>query len=258
MRMFTRSISCVADLTREVDSLVAETNLKWCFRGHTSVSWDLLPRVKREYSGEQEKYFSNEFYVRARRRHSSLPERDDAAGWLALMQHYGLPTRLLDWTRSALIAAFFATEPYQRHMSTPTGTDACIWALAPSRLNVSQGFESYWYPLDANKLRDLIVPAWKGQDTTTKVAAAMAVETDIRMQMQQGCFTVHSSDIPLNQMPDCTDWLRKYVIPVDSLPLMARELEILGFRLGDLFPDLGNVATELRGVHRPASRTQAP
>jgi hypothetical protein len=180
-----------------------------------------------------------------------LPASDDDAGWLALMQHYGLPTRLLDWSRSRLIAAFFATEPYQRHINKPTGKDACIWALAPLNLNVSQGFESYWYPLDAKRLNGLIVAARKGDERGNKVVAAMAVETDLRMQMQQGCFTVHGSAAPLNRISGCDDWLRKYVIPVPSLSSMARELEILGFRVGDLFPDLANLAMELRGIHRP-------
>jgi hypothetical protein len=252
MAMITKEIESVADITREVNSLVAETNLRWCFRGQTDATWDLLPRVRRGYSREQEKYLSNEFYVRARLRHTVLPPSDDAAGWLALMQHYGLPTRLLDWSRSPLIAAFFATEPYQRHIDKPTRKDACIWALAPLTLNISQEFEPYWYPLDANILNGLIIAARKGKERSDKVVAAMAVETDLRMQMQQGCFTVHGSDIPLNHMDGCADWLRKYVISVRSLPSMARELEILGFRLGDLFPDLANLATELRGVHRPA------
>lgn len=252
--MTAKEITNVADITREIEGLIAETKLRWCFRGQTDATWDLIPRVRRGYSREQEKYLSNEFYVRARLRHTVLPASDDAAGWLALMQHYGLPTRLLDWSRSPLVAAFFATEPYQRHINKPTRKDACIWALSPLKLNVSQGFDPYWYPLDANRLRELIVAARKGDERDDKVVAAMAVETDLRMQMQQGCFTVHGTSTPLNNMAGCGDWLRKYVIPVGSLPLIARELEILGFRLADLFPDLTNLATELRGIHQPAEQ----
>jgi len=244
-------IHTVADIAREIDLLISRTNLRWWFRGHSNAEWDLLPRVRRGYSREQERYLSNEFFVRAKLRYANFPPDEDYAGRLAVMQHYGLPTRLLDWTRSPLVAAFFATEPYQRYSNERTNVDACIWAIAPSRLNEKQGFEPLLYPLSANRLRPLFEPAFKGEDSTDKVAAAMAVETDLRMQMQQGAFTVHASGEPLNRMADCQDWLRKYVIPLQSLPSMAWELELLGFRLGDLFPDLENLAKELRGIHLP-------
>ena len=249
--MYTITIQTVADLSREVDMLIEQTNLRWWFRGHSSADWDLLPSVRRRYLREQERYLSNEFFVRAKLRYPNCPPDEDYAGWLALMQHYGLPTRLLDWSRSPLIAAFFATEPYQRHSYERSNVDACIWALAPATLNEKQGFEPLLYPLNAGILQDLIRPSRKGEDTTNKIAAAMAVETDLRMQMQQGAFTVHASDESLNLMSDCQDWLRRYVVPVESLPSMARELDLLGFRLGDLFPDLGNLARELKGIHRP-------
>jgi hypothetical protein len=253
-----RTIRDVAELTREVEALIAEHDRIWWFRGHSNVTWDLLPSVHRSYSNKQERYFSNEFFVRAKLRHRSFPQDEDYAGWLALMQHYGLPTRLLDWTRSPLVAAFFATEPYQRHSEqfnrnpkTRESADACIWALAPGRLNVSQAFEGYLLPLNANQLAPLIKPSRKGTDTTSRVAAAMAIETDLRMQMQQGAFTVHSSRTPLNVLGESDRWLRKYEIPAACVWPLARQLDLLGFRLGDLFPDLGNLARELRGRHLP-------
>ena len=253
-----RTVRDLSDLTREVEALVAETDLIWWFRGHSSSDWDLLPSARRGYTRGQERYFSNEFFVRAKLRHHSSPDDEDYAGWLALMQHYGLPTRLLDWTRSPLIAAFFATERFQRHSeqfqldpNVDATVDACIWAIAPSILNVEQGFEEYLLPLNAGQLAPLIRPSRKGEDSTDKVAAAMAIETDLRMQMQQGAFTVHSSGTPLNLMDIGGKWLRKYVIPAKCVRSMARQLDLLGFRLGDLFPDLGNLATELKGRHRP-------
>jgi len=256
--MRAERIESLADLIVGVEKLVATTSLVWWFRGHSDSGWDLLPFARRGYTREEERYLSNEFYVRAKLRHHAVPNDDDFAGWLALMQHYGLPTRLLDWTRSPMVAAFFATEPFQQHSENPEKepiTDACIWALAPGLLNPDQGFENYLLPLNARQPEKIIRPSRKGRDTSDKVAAAMAIETDMRMQMQQGAFTVHASDTPLNLMPNYNEWLRKWVIPAEYIRAMARQLDLAGFRLGDLFPDLGNLAKELKGRHRPVKHS---
>ncbi len=59
--MRAREIQDLADLTREVEVLVTETNLIWWFRGHSSTTWDLIPSARRGYTTEQERYFSNDF-----------------------------------------------------------------------------------------------------------------------------------------------------------------------------------------------------
>ena len=244
----TSTITGLGDLTAAVDALARGTNLRWWFRGHTRADWDLLPSARRGYSKTEERYLANEFYVRARSRHPDCPAHDDYGGWLALMQHFGLPTRLLDWTYSALVAAFFATEAYHPHATPPSvPQDACIWALAPASLNEAQGFEPLLYPLNAYRVLSLIRPALKGEDDTDAVVATTPVETDLRMLVQQGAFTAHSTSAPLNKLPGRGIWLRKFEIPAASLPTFARELSLLGLRLADLFRDLEKMGGEVGG-----------
>jgi len=45
------------------------------------------------------------------------------------------------------------------------------------------------------------------------------------------------------------------VIPKDAVVRMAREIDACGFRKGDIFPDLGNLAAELKGRYPPTPRT---
>lgn len=256
--MKTITLTHIGELVDAVRSLVHNSGLRWWFRGHRDCSWDLLPSAKRDYTEEQERYMTNEFYGRAKTRHSACPPKNDFAAWLSLMQHFGLPTRLLDWSNSPLIAAFFATEHGRGMKERGPEYDSCLWGIAPGKLNETQGFEPYLYPLDSLSLRSLIRPAFKGHDRSEKIAAAWAVESDPRMQVQQGAFTIHSSKTPLNQMYEDKDWLCRMVIPGKYVPILAEEIYLLGFRRGDLFPDLDNLALELKRHHLSAVKGSSP
>jgi hypothetical protein len=105
-------------------------NLVWVFRGQSNSDWDLKTKFERE--GEQndlDPYFygaceSNvitEFKRRAGQYIQNLPAPNDIHDWLSIIQHYGGPTRLLDFTYSFYIATFFAVQH--------THSNSAVWAL---------------------------------------------------------------------------------------------------------------------------------
>lgn len=118
-----------ADFVREF-ALNASPN--WIFRGHASAEWSLVTSLQRacERAGiaEEEKRAAVEnstigfFQDRARLHLDRPPDDHNLLGWLAVMQHYGAPTRLQDWTQSPFVAAYFA---YREE----TGVEACLWSL---------------------------------------------------------------------------------------------------------------------------------
>ena len=244
------AIGSTGDLAREVKAL-STTSQRWLFRGQADARWTLSPSVHRGYTPQQERYLTNEFRVRARSRYFSCPMSDDYPGWLALMQHYGLPTRLLDWTYSPLVAAFFALHPDYVPPACGDNRDACIWALDARMLNESQGFEPLIFPLDASSYEPLIVPAFKNRKELNTVGVAMAIEHDPRIQLQQGAFTIHSCRTPIDAMDGAGQWLRKLVISKDAIPVLFDELTLLGIRKYSLFPDLSALTSELRAIHLP-------
>lgn len=242
-------IESVAGLTSFVRNLLKEKNQTWWFRGHACIDWELLPSVRRGYSPQKERQMVHDFYVRARTRYSHCPTEEDYAGWLALMQHYSLPTRLLDWSGSPLVAAFFATFPDYR--VSYEQSDAIIWALAPTMLNESQGFFGHVYSLNAKTLRPFLAAAFKEPDPDQEsIVAARPLETDSRMFAQQAGFTVHVRKDPLDQIENAEQWLNRIIIPAQVVPEVADEMKALGFRLADIFPDLYSLASELKALYR--------
>ena len=63
----------------------------------------------------------------------NIPRPDDAMEWLSLMQHHGAPTRLLDFTWSPYVAAFFAL-----YRAT---ADAAVWAFNPAQISRPEAVE---------------------------------------------------------------------------------------------------------------------
>jgi hypothetical protein len=247
-------VHTVGDLSREIFALQG-LNEQWLYRGHANADWALRPGIHRGYTALQERNLTNEFRVRARSRYAPCPSNYDYSGWLALMQHYGLPTRLLDWSYSPLIAAFFAVHPDYSRIRGAGGRAACIWAMAAGRLNESQGFEPFIFPLDAASYEPLVVPAFKNREEPGTVGVAMALEHDARIQLQQSAFTIHSARIPIETLKDSDSWLRKFVIDRTAISALFDELSRLGMRQSNLFPDLPSLAAELKcsvGIPREA------
>jgi hypothetical protein len=104
------------------------------FRGHSSSKWELTTSIERtiidfalvkfglEFGYEtEEKWMLNEFKKKYHLYSSSAPKHNDNFEWLAIMQHHGAPTRLLDFTESLFVALYFSV--------IESKSDSAIWCI---------------------------------------------------------------------------------------------------------------------------------
>lgn len=263
---------------REKQANDGKIPFQW-YRGHGDESWELVPKIQRGFSGEDEALFrrersyTNDFQARAKVFYHSAPPLDDFCSWLTIMQHYGLPTRLLDWSRSPLIALFFA-------LSEPDAEDkdACIWILNPGRLNASQEIEHdsqvdgknyknvFIYSTAHKVIHTMIYSAFRRwavsadpnevtpedrkfdyhyKSLSNKIAACYPTEADARIYNQQAAFTVHNSSKKLTDVCDELT-LRKLIIPKELKELLLYELDLCGITESYVYPDLEHLAVEFK------------
>jgi hypothetical protein len=118
----------------------------WVFRGAGNASYELQPAVERGPKRESiewhalEILVSDEFKSRLRMHLAAPGIPEDNFSWLALMQHHGVPTRLLDFTYSPFVALYFAVRQYSRepgrHGARNGQSLACrLWAIDAAAVN---------------------------------------------------------------------------------------------------------------------------
>ena len=137
-------IKCVADVLEIVKSENGSLRNLWVggryakfphgiwFRGQQKAKWELTPSVFRKNSLDDPIYPESVIYHQFRLRQASYREvYKSTFEWLCLMQHYRLPTRLLDWTESILVALYFAVDDSEETRCK----HGKLFALSASKLN---------------------------------------------------------------------------------------------------------------------------
>ena len=252
-------IETIEDLLSIVRELSETHEKRIFFRGQPDSTKNLIPSIQRpEYKFyESEVHMTNNFYVKVKPVLKDSPRKKNYAAWLSLMQHYGLPTRLLDWSISPLIALYFAVEQYEnvKYMKS----DACVWALFPKTLNDREiprnsKYKGIVYPSDDRIVNNMAVRAFKEDEPIDKrcedkIIACYSIENNLRMYKQQSAFTIHNSKRIMNRLYT-DDVLIQMIIPSNKRKYLLDSLELLGITRSFVYPDIENIAAEVKEYYQ--------
>ncbi|MBB2144634.1 FRG domain-containing protein [Pedobacter sp. LMG 31464] len=234
-------IKNVSQYIDEVDMLYMlycdkEVNSELLFRGQT-VDLPLIPKIgrlnlrkKTDSKIKTEKLILDEF----RRGILPLSEFKPENNWdlLALAQHHGLPTRLLDWSCSALIGLWFAVCKPPVINKYGKALNGIVWVFAPTSTD---------YRTDTTTADPL-------NNNITKVFKSTIISK--RISAQSGVFTVH-------KILDSDGFVRfennkvfkKKLIPIhikgEDFASIRKQLSILGINNASVFPDIDGFCKNL-------------
>jgi FRG domain len=234
--------SSVDELCRLIDHATEGWDTRW-YRGVKSPTYRLLPKLFRtEGLTKREGYISVEFRRRAR---SQLANINTQFEWLCAMQHFGIPTRLLDWSESLSVALFFTIRPIGLDLIAPT-----IWVLDPFgyQAAIDPQVTDVRIPI-ADEVHviansDIAFDELSSEKQKWRTNHPIPVVPDFvfqRLALQNGAFTIHGntngaleSFVPEKNRSS----LLKFVARDDKLDLILPTLDRIIPSSDAIFPDI--------------------
>ena len=246
-------------LQQELSAYLDSPQASWAFRGVGRAEWTLqssLERLNIQLVVEAERYVLTTFQRRVHHYISDPPAKEDGLEWLALLQHHGAPTRLLDWTKSPYVALFFALDERRE-----AGGSCALWAIdlrwcksqaiqaiqqnAPGRIAPIDPDESLGKPETFNA-------AFFTEPPVQFVAPLQPFRMNERLTIQQGLFLCpgdlragFESNLLAFQLNDFADHVHKIVIPNHLREDILAMLHRMNINRASLFPGIDGFAQSL-------------
>jgi hypothetical protein len=242
---------------RDYFSCVSDFSENWAFRGQANATWVLNTAIERTEFIAHHKDVEAEFVAEFQRGARNYLNKDEIPEhlieWLALMQHHGAPTRLLDLTKSPFTAAYFAYELAIEN----TDYEIAIWGINIQHLKscaiqlLSQDFEE---ALQQNKnlINEKLFEKIFYENNRSLVFPVEPFRMNKRYSLQQSIFisTGTSKEPFMQQLSFLGEALErsvvKIVLPSSHKKEALRDLQKMNLHRASLFPDLDGYALSLR------------
>jgi hypothetical protein len=241
------AIRSIADLISKLEAHNHTREILW-FRGHASSTWELEPSIARGRANPiiDEFQYYKKFKQEAARVITELPT--DEWGWMFLMQHYGVHTRLLDFSENPLIALFFAVNSHPEE-------DGALYVLEPTRWNAEQGRDSLSdsdlpscgidEELEGYLMSNVVKQA--STNESNPALAATGARNSKRIFAQEGTFVVTHLDLSMKVNSDSCKSAWRYTIPKNDKEIIKEHLALLSISEYSVFPELGTLAKKIMG-----------
>ncbi|WKN44525.1 FRG domain-containing protein [Tunicatimonas pelagia] len=243
------------DFTRFIDSINTESSYlsHWAFRGQSNSSWTLKPSISRlleshcieqELGNKFEQTVFREFISKAHL-YEDFGVRHFESGntfvTFTIMQHYGCPTRLLDWTTSPYIALYFA-------VNSSFSSDGAVYLFNQTALN------------DANKNErfDNGDEIFSNDEESDHIQTFMTAFATKRLNSQQGIFSIganidkdHEELIYkslINKNTIGQSFFAKLIINKKLKVEFLAKLRTMNVRADQLYPDIYGFSSSLKDL----------
>lgn len=215
------------------------------FRGHGASEYMLKPSLLRTRNGiDKERELFSEF-----KRLSTNIGAEYSTEWNALvdMQHYGIPTRLLDWTNNLGVSLYFAVTSSVLH------SPMSLYIMDPIELNKLSGKQGIpVLPNDTMGLSYIKNYVDREPFPARYPIAAKCDSINQRVKAQSGMFTIHGDEENENDIIatilDQKSAIYRIDISTEAIPSLNDYFDICGIKDYTIFPDIQGIASHLRGI----------
>lgn len=233
---------------RELLEIMGKEETGKLYRGQANSSWGLDASITRE-----PKYSNNEaemYYDILSLKPDAFQNDKTVYERLITMQHYGMPTRLMDITRNPLVAIFFACNNWECK-----NNDGVIFTFSPKNKSEFLNFEDpklEYLPVLFNHSNTKETE--KSKEFLSKVWFIKGVAKNQRINSQSGdfIFVGNGENVKqeLHQLPKMT-----IIIDSETKKVLLEQLESLNIHGGAVYPDLTHMSNYIRNKYLNETKT---